>query len=730
MQTKFRWLSLSSKKWILVLSLWTMVYSTISLALPVNQNPTPAKPAANTSTNVASLQKQFVLKDIIGSNGLLLTGANASKILYLPVPQEWVLDTITLQLSLYSSSLVGLPSTLTAFINGNPINSLRLNDVFNINNKWAITIPGDLITGNLISITFNNVLDDFGNNCYNLSNPKFWLYITGNSTITYNYHIDDFNPDLTKYPFPFINNPAIEKDKVVVVFPDQPSLNTYTAAFYLANSLVNKSTWMGIHLIATTVTQLTDEQKKNNNLIYVGTPEQIHLSEIKAKWPLNVDTKVDDANHKQLADDTGVIMLSQSPWNSKKGILAVTGNSEMAVIKAADMLRNPEFSSIVLFNQYALVTHENSKADFHPTWTDTTLSDLGFPTQVLYGGAESTVSYDIDLPQDKIIKGLKLTVNYSASPFLSTKDNSYLTVRVNDMPVDGVTISPDNAKIRTWKVYIDGNNLRNGPNKISFIFNLYNQNQHCKPEDTNLVWGTIYNSTELHLELSNGNAFLNFKILKASPYGLIISLPTNNPYFQSLEFSQQVLNISKYMPLVSTVKFVDNPHFDLNNTDTDNVIYIGDVNSNKPLASLLDGMPFMLKNNQLIIDPALKPYVAVSHETPIGISEIIRSPINLDRMMMFIMAESDQGYKESIALFTNQKKSALIDGNAVLIYKNGTFTSVKEDQIIATENKKRRIKSGINYTAIAVVGFFILLYIGRKIYKKVKNYTTPKSGKQ
>jgi hypothetical protein len=681
----------------------------------------------NPSSNKMILQKAFTLKSISGTDGALLTGANAMRVFYLPVPPAWKLDNITLQLYIYSSSLLGTPSTLTALVNGNPISTERLDQHFNFNNTWNITIPADLITGSIVNLTINNMLDDFGNNCYNLSSPKFWVFIAGKSIINYNYKVEDYKPDLTQYPFPFVTNPSIEKDSVVVVLPDDPSLEDFTAAFYVTNSLINKSSWLGVNVIATTVGKITDDQKNNHHLIYIGQADQLRLADMQTTWPLTVTPKIAAANGQVVNDETGVLMLSQSPWNAKRALLVITGNSGKAVSKAANMLRNSEFNTTVLFNQYALITQDNEEVNYHADWTDTTLKNLNFPNQFLYGSGQNVMTYDIDLPLNKVIKGVNLSIHYSVSPFISTKDSSFLTLRVNDVPIDGITLAPSGAKINNWNVYIDGNNLHNGKNHLTFIFDLYNKNQHCKPEDTSLVWGTIYNSSTLHLDLENKNPFLNFSMFKTSPYTLTVALPKNQAYFKTLDFTQQVINLSKAMPLMSGVNFIYNDDLVSDQLMNDNVLYIGDIYQNKAIFSLISNIPFYYDQHKLVINRLIKPYVAVSHEIPISINEIIPSPSNPDRLMMIMMAEEDEGFKKSIDIFTDTKMSALIDGNVALVYANGTFTSIKADKIIEAANRKKKVEHNIVYFFISIVLLIILIIVTRKTYIYVRNYFTPKS---
>lgn len=688
---------------------------------PVTTAPTTL-PTVNPTTGI---QKTLMLKNINSKNGVFLKGAIANQVIFLPVLHDWNIHGIQVHLNVYSAALSNSTNTLTAYVNDSPISSVQLKGFVNNGTPWDFIIPANLLNDKAVNLTLKNEVSDYGFNCYNLANPKYWIFISGTSTITYNYTLKKYAPNLSKFPYPFINDPSLDKDVIVMAFADKISLADYTAAFNVTNALQQEASWRGMKVIVTTVSQLTDAQKKNNNIIIIGTSKELPFSSLPIKWPLNIANVINDKNNQKINEDTGILMLAASPWNPNHGILAITGNSEKALIKAAGSLRDPNFVNTVLFNEYALIEQSFNNTRYRSLWTDATLQDLNFTNQVVFGNGENTINYDINLPEDKTIKALDLTVDYSISPFLSTTEDSYLTLRVNDTPLTGIILKPNKDSLQKWKVHIEGKNLQPGANHLVFIFNMNMKNKFCKPQDSTLAWGSILNTTALSLTFEKTSPFLKFRQLRASDRNLVISLPANNDYFSSVQFGQQMMELSQAMPSVAEVSFITNAQLNNQSAANADVIYIGKTADN-PTLNQLTSIPFYFHDDQLMIDPLLKPYLAISQETPLVLDELIQSPFAPERKLLLILSNRTDQYDEGIDLFANPKKSQLTKGNVILSYQNGTFTSLQIDKIYGQIHFKRKVNFSIMVVGIGIIGIILLLWIFRKIYKRMKAYFTPK----
>lgn len=712
------------KSWIgimiasIQIAFWPIVTNAIT---PV----TPVSSAATTDTN-GMIDKTYTFSEVNGLEGFTLRGSNATREFYLPILREWDFSSVTLHLILYRAAFLARSTTLTLYASNRPIDSIELSGL-GINKTWDVTLPASLVKNGLISLLFSSVVNEVGFSCYNLINPSYWIYVSGDSTVTYHYKNSNYSPDLAKLPYPFIHDPSLTQDTVLIVLPDKPSLKILSASFNVANMLGNKATWRGIKINNTSTSQIATNPNKDSNIIMIGTGKELGLNTISNNWslPIDQDGTILDKNKQKIADNVGVILLSSSPYNPKDALLAVTGNSEEAVNNAALMLRDPDFANTVLYSSQALVLTKPNIVPMKPHWQDITLKMLGFNNQTVYGSAGDTlIDYDIELPQDKKIKKLTLSVNYVVSNFLKNQGAPYLTIRVNGTPVGGTELTVKDETIKTWDFDIDGSNFLPGKNRITFDFNIRLKNQDCNPQVTSLAWVTLFSSTQLHVDLENKDNFLSFPQFTSSNKDLAIAIPTSQAFFQDVNFIQKLLEFAKLMQQMGYVDFYDVNALNNQNMQDKDILYVGDINNNA-LKPYLKSIPFYFANNNLHVSKDLLSELSISNETPAAITELLTSFFNPNNLMLFIMGRDSAGYLSGIDALTNTKKVGLINGNVVLTYENNTFNSVQSQKLKIQADNKKKIKNAavvFYYFIGAVILFIIGIVLAIVIRRKWKYY--------
>lgn len=710
----------------------------VSLAEPVASSPaqpsvqptTQAQKTSQTTNANGFTQKTLTLQDINGLSGFNLRGASAGKLFFIPILPQWNLDNIQMHFVLYHAALSKTGITLTLMVNDNPIGSKLLEGLASSSETWDVTLPKELLNTQNLNLKITSNAGDFGFNCYNLTSPSYWVFVSGNSTVTYNYTEQNFKPDLTKFPFPFINDPGVQKDTVIILLPNNPNFKNLTAGFYLANALAKRQSWRGLNFITTSPAQLTDEEKKANNLIFVGTPNEFNFSALATKWPLNIDANnaVTDNNNNAIEPNTGVILLAPSTWNQQAAMLAVTGNSDDAVIKSAQALRDPNFNTTVLFNEYALIEQVPQFKEIKRVWKNTTLADLGFKDQAIYGVGENTIAYPIELPLTKIPSKLDLIIKYAVSPFLSATQSSFMSLRVNDIPMDGTVVGNEHGQLE-WKVSITGNKLNPGKNNIAFTFNLKLKNRDCTPEDASLAWATIYSQSELNAIFDNEMPYLSFSTFSGAAENIIIALPNDNNLLTDKLFQNQLLTLSSGFANFNSIHFIANNALRPETDKDSDIIFVGGLEDNQALAALKTKIPFYYQDKKLMINSFIRPFVSISDEVPTAILEVIPSPFNPEKLMLIVSALDASGYQLGFELLTNPKKFALINGNIVLAYQNGTFTSLQSQKLTQQAENKKRINDVGNLVYIiggVLFGIIFFSIVGSIIYRRAKRYFKPK----
>ncbi len=721
--------------------LWLgMIAVSLTVAIAPARAETQLTPATASVTNLSTsrtnssemINQTYTFTQINGLDGFSLKGSNATRELYLPILREWNFDSATLHLIIYRAAFLAKSTTLTIYANNRPIDSIELSGV-TTNKVWDVTLPSSLVKNSIINLSFNSVVNEVGFSCYNLINPAYWIYVSGDSTVTYHYRDHDYFPDLTKLPYPFIHDPSLSEDSVLIVVPDVPSLKILSATFNIANMLGNKSTWRGVKLNAISTSMLQANQKPDSNIILIGTGKDLQLNSLNAKWPLSIDSDgtILGEDKQKIKDNVGVIMLTPSPYNPKSALLTVTGNTDLGVNNAALMLRNPDFINSVLYNSQVLVLDKPEIVPVRPHWNDITLKMLGFENQTVYGSAsDSLLDYNIELPRDKKIKAMKLSVNYVVSTYLKNYDAPYLTIRVNGTPVGGASLVVNDDSIKTLDFTIDGANLLQGKNQITFDVSIKMDKLNCNPQTMNLAWVTLYSSTQLHVDIEDKNNLLDFQQFSASTKDLAVVIPSTQPFFGSIDFIRKVLELGKLMQQTGYVDFYDVDSYleqELKNSD---ILYMGDINASNLLQKYKKTIPFYFVNNALYIAPDLIPVLSISSESPAAITELLPSPLNQKNLMMLVTAKDKQGYMLGIDVLTDHKKNGLINGNIALTYVNGTFNSVQSQKLTLLSINKKKIHHVvvILYYVLAglvlfVLGVVLFIIIKRKIkYYFSKNH--------
>jgi len=186
--------------------------------------------------------------------------------------------------------------------------------------------------------------------------------------------------------------PEAFKDSTLIIVGDNTSDIEMQAvneiAYYLENETGNKP-------LIKKHSEISDEDKRNYNLIVVGTPKTNPL--LEEMYQMTDATRVTEEFP---GEDKGVLEILRDPWNEEKAMLLVEGSDEWGV-KAASILLNNQYSAYLEGKSVIEVGY----MDFdEAARLNISLSDFSvfssnvrryFDDKYLMTGADYSIAYDL-----------------------------------------------------------------------------------------------------------------------------------------------------------------------------------------------------------------------------------------------------------------------------------------------------------------------------------------------
>jgi len=169
--------------------------------------------------------------------------------------------------------------------------------------------------------------------------------------------------DLSKYPYPFINDPTLSN--VAFILPEKDPMVWEVAAqiaFNLGRSVVGTP----FYLMAVYDKQIPDEVRQNYDWILIGLPMELQVMEelrdaLPAPFEENSNnailTKLQVAYRLPKDTELGYLELLSAPWDRTRTILAIVGNTEAGIRQAGNALTIPTLRN-KLKGDFAIVMGE------------------------------------------------------------------------------------------------------------------------------------------------------------------------------------------------------------------------------------------------------------------------------------------------------------------------------------------------------------------------------------
>ncbi len=275
--------------------------------------------------------------------------ANASYQFYLP-PGQTVTPEAYFDLVYGNSTLLNYArSGLAILVNGQPIGTVRMNDITagKTNNHAQFSIPSTVVVPgyNKIEIRSNLIPNDA------CTNPQFdglWVTIWPDSSLHLPLMLNQIAAtsviDLSAYPAPFVLQSTLNSTAFVLPHDD---IDSWRSALRIVNFMGNRTQGGLFTLAAFYGDEVKDPDRANYNFVMIGRASQLPVvTEFNANLPAPFEPNSDVAMESNLqvkfdipaTAPTGYVQLVASPWNPDNVILLALGNSTQGSSWAASSL--------------------------------------------------------------------------------------------------------------------------------------------------------------------------------------------------------------------------------------------------------------------------------------------------------------------------------------------------------------------------------------------------------
>lgn len=503
--------------------------------------------------------------------------------------------------------------------------------------------------------------------------------------------------DLTILPRPIFQPDAFLPGTATLVVPDAPTAAELQAALTVSAGF-GRLTNARLPISLATVGGLSADVRDNSNLIFVGKGSS--FASVLAGIP--IPSPLTDAvfSVSGASPEDGIVQVAISPWNSAQLLLVVSGNTDSAVVKAAQAVSTGTLRTAGR-PDLALIADVLSSQDVPAVPPDRTFADLGYEAQNLSGIGPQTTAYNFFIPYGQAPSGaasLDLVFNSSA---LLDYQLSGMVIYLNDQVVGSARFSDDTAQTTKLNISLPEFALRPGGNRLVIEANII-PSYYCTDLRLNNLWVNINPESTLHIPLTDAAPIFS-KILDLAYYPFpFISSPTLDSVTfvlakddslgwniaSSLATQLGRLTFGRLVEL--TVTFSDAVPEELRQDNDIFVVgkpsqhpFVTDLNSNLP-ASYSEGSDIANESGPGVV-------YRLPEGTSVGYLQLITSPWNAKRAVLAVLGSTDQGLDWAGNALTDPVLRGKLSGN---------YAVVSNQQVVTADT---RLSSGTGNLAGRVV---------------------------
>lgn len=409
--------------------------------------------------------------------------------LYFNLPANWkALEGSYLELITSHSEILDTDiSSLTVTLNGRRTTTLRMKDI----NQWKgiskIPLDPDSMVEGVNSLTIDAMLHSNQDRCSNVNNPGNWLRIHRESLVHLKY-VPSVELALNQFPAPFFEPENYQTDNTLIVLPDAPSSLEIQAAVDLISSFTHNVPFKDFYPLIVTMSDVTRDIAMKHHILYLGNEDRFTQELLNT---FGSTQKLEKGNV------FASVFLNKEAFGR---MLITAGNGEDLCF-AVQALLTPETRKQMLASASVIPTSLPlpKTIDVPRDVADVSLVDIGRSDVVFRGILQHQETVNYQIPPNWKIKGNPILVlMFRHAPNLEGK-KSALEVDVNNVPMKGVALTPENANDGRLSVPIPAERLNNG--FISFQLKSYLDIDipDCTKRFMESAWLTIDRNSYLHI---------------------------------------------------------------------------------------------------------------------------------------------------------------------------------------------------------------------------------------
>jgi cellulose synthase operon protein B len=483
--------------------------------------------------------------------------------------------------------------------------------------------------------------------------------------------------DLSFLPRPFYQRTFLPESALLVV-PDQPTAAEIQSALTVAAGFGRMSgNRFGLNLRRSS--ELDADEYETNHLILVGKPGTIPLLD-ELTLPIEA-TDTAFALEEMQADD-GILQIANSPWNTGKLALIVSGNSDNGVIKASKALaaqqiltnaEDPSFSIIAEVNDLSQQTIQPDTQSF---------ADLGYDTRGIDLPGITTLSYDFQLPQGYAPDDEVSTEIFFTHSTLLDYDQSGLVVLINGDEIGGTRFSDTSTSLTSVRLTIPRSGLQLGRNTLTLRVTLQ-PTVNCFDREALDLWFTAWPESSIYLPLGPApEQVLQSRGLDTYPQPFSSSPTLNTTAFiisnDDTSSWQTAFDIASELGSQANSQFIDLLAAYSNDVSEElrenrDLLIVGRPSKSPLLAEINDSLPAPFASGS---DQAISRITQITFRTEgesVGYLQLLSAPWNEQRTILAVLGSSDEGIAWAGQALINGDLRARLGGSFALVVNEQIF---------------------------------------------------------
>lgn len=513
----------------------------------------------------------------------------------------------------------------------------------------SFTIPAEAVTSirengqHELSIQLDAQLD-----CLDDVRTTVTVFATSRFDLLFDVTSPELN--LSRLPAPFYLRNSLLPDTTLLVVSSQSTAEEMQAAINVMagfGSLVGQTS--NFSLI--TDDKLTPELLETSHLIFVGMPDKISvLEQVDFSVPI-VGQQFVGLPAESVED--GVLQMAHSPWNPDKVVLLVSGNSGLAVIKAAQAAGS---GKIFVHSDPTIsyIRDVQALASALPVVEDFTLADLGYESEQISGIGVGQRDFNFFVAKEQLAsKDGHLDLVYYHSGLLDYGVSSII-VEINGQIISSVPFAKESEQITTLEIRIPPGILRFGENTLT-VQALMEPNLSCDLSGFSDPWLLLSNQTAFHLPTANtvpsgslyGPDLRNYPsmFMGQSDLGdVAFVIAENDPTGWKVAADQAYTIGANAKPSISNLSVAYGSNVPEDVLANSSLILVGKASTLPILGRINEFLPapFNIETNT-----AEEQGMQIVYRIPTGVNvgylELAASPFNSERLILMISGNSDDG---------------------------------------------------------------------------------------